>query len=160
MKKAKKAQAWGFDLMVAAIIFMFGVFAFYLYSINQGDSEEIINSLSSDGKLVASFILSEGFPEDWSLTNVAKIGILTGSRINETKLESFFTLSAADYNKAKSLLNTKYNYYFFLDENLTIAGNQVEGIGLKPTSSQNLIKTTRFTIYKEKPVTAYLYTWN
>lgn len=156
----RKAQAWGFDLMVAAMIFMFGVFAFYLYSINQGDSEETINSLSSDGRLTANSILSGGFPEDWNLTNVGKIGILTGNRINETKLEMFYTLSTADYSKAKSLLNTKYNYYFFLDENLIISGNSVEGVGLKPTSSQNLIKTTRFTIYKEKPVTAYLYTWN
>lgn len=156
----KKAQAWGFDLMVAAIIFMFGVFAFYLYSINQGDSEETIASLSSDGSLTANSLLSAGFPEDWSLTNVAKIGILTGNKINETKLEMFYALSSEDYSKSKSLLNTKYNYYFFLDENMTIGGNSVGGIGLKPTSSQNLIKTTRFTIYKEKPVTAYLYTWN
>jgi len=41
---------------------------------------------------------------------------------------------------------------------------EIEGIGKPGTNknditAENLIKITRFTIYKEKPTTAYLYIW-
>ena len=31
---SKKAQAWGFDMMIASMIFISGIIIFYVYSLN------------------------------------------------------------------------------------------------------------------------------
>ena len=98
----KQAQAWGADLMIALVIFSIGIFVFFLYSINAPtEAEESIDNLFYEGKIIASSILSEGHPEDWTFGNVVTIGILSQGKINETKLERFYNLAQADYAKTK-----------------------------------------------------------
>ena len=160
--RLRKAQAWGIDLSIAAIIFTVGIVFFYFYSLNQpGQAEERIRELSNDGKIIISSILSEGNPENWYPGDVVKIGILTRNKINETKLNRFYTLASTGtgYERTRNLFNTEYDYYFFLESNMTTIAADVEGIGKKPLNPENLIKITRFTIYEEKPITAYIYMW-
>ena len=161
----KKAQAWGVDLTIAVIIFSVGIVVFFIYSVNfSGEAKENLDSLSYEGDVLFNSLLSEGYPQDWSLNSVVKIGILDNDRINETKLEMFYNLAKDDYQKTKSIFNTRFDYYFFMNENMTINSKGVSGIG-KPginkdnINAKNLIKITRFTIYREKPVTTYLYIW-
>ena len=159
-KRNKKAQGWGIDLVIAIVIFTVALVTFYFYALNQpGEAPEEIENLFYDGKLIASSILSEGYPEHWNLNNVIRIGILTDNKINESKLDNFWDLNVLNYPKTKSLFNTQYEYYFFLDVPMIIEGNPVEGIGNKPSSPENLVAITRFTIYQNKPVTAHLYIW-
>ncbi len=160
LKNQKRAQAWGFDLMIASIIFLAGIILFYLYAFNTpNESENIINSLSYEGNVVSNIILSEGFPENWDGSNVISPGILTNNKINQTKLETFYNFVVGDYSRSKAALNTKYNYYVYLSENFTIGGNQVDGIGSKPLNPKNLIRIQRFTIYNNKPITFNIEIW-
>jgi len=160
----KKSQAWGIDLIIAVIIFTAGITYFYLYSVNTSGSEEKFETISNEGKLVSSIILSEGEPIDWNAGNVRKLGILSNNEINETKLEMFYDIATSDYSRTKMLFNIKYDYLFFLSENMTINSNLINFIG-KPgyavgdIDSEDVAKISRFTIYKKKPVTAYLYLW-
>lgn len=164
MFKYKKAQGWSLDIMIAGSIFIVGLVVFYFYSMNNpGESEETMDNLFYNGEIITESLLSEGYPKNWNINNVVTIGILdSNNKINETKLELFYNLSADDYNKTRRLFNTRYDYYFFLTETMTVNGTNIEGIG-KPgfdknnINAENLIKVTRFTIYKDKPVTAYLY---
>ena len=166
--KSKKAQIWGIDLMVGFMLFSFGIMAFYIYSINTTtETKENFEYLSYDGNLILNNILSEGYPPNWDSGDVVVSGILSNNKINETKLENFKDLVGSEYSRTKTLFNTKYDYYFFLDENMTINSLEVEGIGRPGYSRQdiidnsaNLIKITKFTIYKEKPMTAFLYIWD
>ena len=161
----KKSQIWGVDLIVAVILFSIGIIGFFVYVLNYpGEAEENLSNLFYDGNIIASGILSEGYPLNWNLENVVKPGILTGNKINDTKLELFFNLSMANYTRTKSLFNTKYDFFFFLPENFVLSLGEVRGIGKPGTdpqsiNSKNLVKITRFTIYKHKPVTAYIYIW-
>ncbi len=163
----KKAQAWGTDLMVALVIFTIGIVVFYLFSINQsGEAEEVINSLNYEGAIISDTILSGGYPYNWTQETAVSIGILYENKIDDAKLEEFYNFASTNYQKTKSLFNTKYDYYFFLDENFIINSAEVRGIGKPgatpeniPSQAENLIKITRFTVYKNKPVTAYLYIW-
>lgn len=158
--KTRKAQAWGMDLTIAIVIFSVGLVAFYVYALNEpSEAKENIESLFYDGNIITEIILSEGYPIDWNSGNVIKIGILSENKINETKLESFYNLAENDYAQTKTLFNTGFDYYFNLTETMTINSVEVEGIGLQPSDPQNLVKITRFTIYKNKPITAYLYIW-
>lgn len=163
--KNKKAQGWGMDLMVALSIFLIGIVIFYIYSLNNpNEAKENIENLFNDGESLTNILLSKGFPNSWNTTNVVRIGILSDNKINATKLERFYDLSQTEYEKTKALFNTRYDYYFFLDEDMIINSVSVEGIG-KPgvtkttISAVNLIKVTRVVIYENKPVTAYLYIW-
>jgi hypothetical protein len=158
---AKKAQGWGFDLIIALTLFMGGVLVFYLLSLNSYDeTNDIIKSLSYESRIVSDSLLSPGYPEDWTSSSVTRIGIMTNSKINETKLEQFYQMSKTNYQLTKVLLNTNNEYYFFFSEPMIINGSQVNGIGMTNNSQSNLIKITRYTIYQDKPVTVNLYIWN
>ena len=158
--KTKKAQAWGIDLMIASIMFISGIVVFYLYTLNTSDqSEEIINLLSYDGKIILDVLLSEGFPINWNEQNVINPGILTENKINQTKLEQFYALSLNEYERTKTIFNTRYEYYVFLSDNITINGEEKAGIGKPPENPKNLIKISRVTIYNNKPLALNIYVW-
>ncbi len=161
----KKAQIWGIDLAIALIIFSIGIIVLYVYSLNSpAESKENMENLLYEGNAITEIILSEGSPLNWSIENVTKLGILTNNKIDETKIKNFYNFTQTDYNKTKSIFNTRFDYLFFLSEPIMIDSLEVPGLG-KPginkenINSRNLIKITRFTVYKEKPVTAYLYIW-
>jgi hypothetical protein len=165
MKKNKRGQAWSIDLIIAVIIFSAGILIFFIYSINQaGEAKKVLNELGYQGDVILNNILSEGYPVDWNNTNVVTIGIMTNNKINETKLERFYNYSTSDYQKTRSKFNTRYDYYFTFSNMTTLNSSYIDGIGRVGTnvsniSSSSLIKITRFSIYKEKPTTVYLYIW-
>jgi hypothetical protein len=161
----KRGQIWGLDLMAAAVIFSVTVGIFYFYALNESSgATEMLELLSYDGRLISENILSEGVPSDWDAGNVVEIGILTDGKINETKASAFYSLVQADYERTKLLLNTRYDYYFFLDEQIDVTSAVVDGIG-KPGSTRdnidpdNLIKIGRVAVYDGKPTGATLYVW-
>lgn len=157
---SKKAQAWGFDLMIASAIFIAGIIMFYLHAIStSNEAEEVINTMTYEGNTIGNILLSNGFPLDWDETNVISPGILTGNKIDLIKLEKFYNFSVKDYSKSKSIFNMRHDYYIYLSENFTISGGQIEGIGKNPSNPKNLIKITRLTLYNNKPVTLYIEIW-
>jgi|SRR3989344_4924905 len=159
----KKAQAWAFDLMVALAIFMAAIILFFFFSVNyKAEGEDILNSMQYDGNAAADTLLSAGYPENWDSANVIIPGLLTNKKINQTKLDSFYSISSSNYGKAKSLLNTNYNFCLNFSEPITITGNPnpISCIGSLDANSENLIVVSRFTFYKDKPVLLKLYIWN
>lgn len=172
MFRYNKAQAWGIDLMIGLIIFTVSIVMFYFYALNvPNEATESLGGLFYDGEIITNTLLSAGYPRDWDSdsANADKIGIVDDGKINETKLEEFYNLAftETDYTGTKILFNTRYDYYFFLGDVITIPGvGNVDGIG-KPGAdrtninddAENLIKITRFMVYKEKPITAYVYIW-
>lgn len=159
--KTKKAQAWGFDLMIAAIIFVAGIILFYIFVINNShETEETLNSLQYDGNNIGDNLLSEGYPENWDAQSVIRIGLLSQDKINETKLERFYNLVQSDYNRTKFLLNTKNNYYIQFSQNITINDSSIEFIGMKPDNPDNVIKVTRLVVYRNNPVIFNINVWN
>lgn len=152
--KQKKGQAWGFDLIIASIIFTMGIIIFFLYSLNYPvEGQEKVDTLFYEGELISENLLSEGFPKDWNENNVVVIGLLNNGKINDTKLNKFINLSKEDYQKTKNLFNTRYNYYI----NISNAG--IDIIGLQPSDPKNLIKVTRYTIYQDKPAILTVHVW-
>ncbi len=155
-----KSQAWGIDLAIALVIFTFGILIFFFYTVNRpNEAKENIDSLSYDGGAIASAVLSKGYPDNWNASNIVTLGILSDNKINETKLEYFYNLSTEDYNRTRALFNTRFEYYISFSQNVSIGGLEVEGIGNEPNNEKNLIRITRFTIYKNKPTTVYFDIW-
>jgi hypothetical protein len=156
----KSGQGWGFDLIVAMLIFLFGIMAFFVYSLNYDTgTEDNFKLMAYDGEVISDSLLSEGFPTNWNTTNVIVIGLTSDNKINETKLQNLYILNETNYDKTRALFDTGFNYYFNFSEPIMFGSNYVVGIGKIPINQKDLIKTTRFTIYKNKPVSLYLYIW-
>lgn len=154
----KISQAWGIDLMVAVMIFVFGIVILYIYALNlPSQSNETLENLFYDGKNILNDILSEGYPEDWNHTNAFNIGILSDDKINITKLERFNDLAQEDYSRTKILFNTKYDYIVYIEGTSWKIGKP--GFYINNITATNLIKITRLSIFDNKPTTIYLYVW-
>jgi hypothetical protein len=141
----KKAQGWGLDLSAAIVIFISGVLILYVYAINYtNQSQEILNEMKYEGSLASELILSED-----------SFGILSDGKVNQTKLEDF----NSNYNLRKGIFGIKNDFYFTM-EGLTLNGNPADYVGLiNSTAVEQLIQTTRVTIYKNKPVKFEIYVW-
>lgn len=152
MTNTKRAQAWGFDLIAGTMIFLAGMMLFYFYTINYSGGEgEILNVLHQEGELISDTLLSEGSPFNWDSSNVAKIGLLSGNKINETKWNYFKSLN---YNSTRVLFRIRNEYYVYFDE------DESNGIGLLPINPKNLVKTTRVVVYQNNITTMKVYSWN
>ena len=166
--ESKKSQVWGLDLMIAMTIFLVGLVAFYFYAINfSSEAEENLDMMFYDGNSIASILVSEGSPLDWSQENVVSPGLASKSMINNTKLERFYSLASSDYNRTKSILKTRFDFYVYFDEMMNVS-IMIDGIG-KPgvnrtsiadaENPQNLVRIERFTVYMNKPTKMSLYLW-
>lgn len=162
----KKAQAWGFDAMVASLIFISGIVAIYIYAINYPkESQETLDKFFTEGEFATEMLLSEGLPANWDENNVIRLGITTDKKINETKLERFYNLAnnqiPQGYAKAKSLLNLRHNFFMNFSQQITINGNNIVGLGqsFDGVQTKNIIKITRATIYQNKIVSLNIYIW-
>ena len=156
----KKGQAWGFDLILASMIFIFAILGFYMFVFNYSvDGEETFNNLIYEGQLVADSLLGEGHPIDWNETNVVTIGIMSENKINETKLNRFYNLTINDYDKTKRLFNVKYDYYINFSKPVYIGGSYQYIMGQQNSNPKNLIRISRFSIYDNTPITMNINIW-
>lgn len=170
MKKIhKKAQAWGFDLIISAFIFVIAIALFYNYSINLQTENEDIDALLQEGISATNILLSEGYPINWGKFSVEKPGLYKSNNIDRDKLQSLLELASENYSRSKNLLGTKYDYYFFFSSDKTEFVNLTnEGIGKTGITSQNinsletkkLVKITRMAILDKKPVKMSFYLWS
>ncbi len=170
MKFSNLGQAWGFDLLTAVTLFFIGIIIFFMYSINYPkEGQQEIELLQYESEYIGETLLSEGYPADWTIGNVGKIGIVNDGKINETKLERFYNLAnnavnSAGYDQAKSIFDTEYEFFMNFSTPIIIGASAIPegGIGrdFVGENSENLLKTTRITIYQNNPVTLNLYLWN
>src|SRR3989344_7760844 len=95
----KTGQAWSLDLVIAITIFIIGLIGIYVYALNLSyNSEERLSLIRSEAELVSSVILSEGYPENWTIDNVEAPGIISEDKINQTKLEKLYLFSSSPEN--------------------------------------------------------------
>ena len=157
----KKAQAWGFDLFAAIIIFLFGILFFYFYTINYSNSgEENFSVLQREGETIADSLLSEGSPQNWNKTNLVRIGLITDGKINDTKLQHFYELARDNYALTKSLFRVNDDYYVSFQEPVNINSSSVEFIGQQPASEENIVKISRIVVYNNSIKTMNVHVWN
>jgi len=154
-KFGKKGQVWYIDFMVGLLILITAVIIYYQFQGTFTDeSESEWQEMIIDAKAITSSLISSGYPSDWTNDTVDLIGLTDGNyRINSTKVMMFQNMS---YKRAKNLLNTRFNFYFFLEsEN----GTRFYDTGLNATDSDFLVQTTRFVIYNSSMHRMVLHLW-
>jgi len=179
----KKSQAWHLDFIVGASIFTLVAITFFHFMSSQiEDRGSQYENILIDAKSVSSSLLLKGYPDDWDPDTVQRIGLSDGdNRINNIKVFHFYNLTQNDYERAKSLLGTRYEFIIFFlnssDEipviesylgNVTITGKT----GVTPSNvgnedPANLVKLSRLVI-RDKDITddatetirLMIYMWN
>ncbi|MBW2983807.1 hypothetical protein KY361_01725 [Candidatus Woesearchaeota archaeon] len=161
----RKSQIWSLDLMVAVLIFLCALLIFYKYSINVIDVEEQgVEHLLLDAKLISSYLVSTGYPEDWTASNVTLIGLTNGEiRLSKEKVQQFSSLALSDYTNSRRLLSTMNDYYIsFEDKNGSLF--EIEGISsigkdYSAENPDNLIKVERVVIYNSSIIKLMVHVW-
>ena len=164
----KKAQIWGIDLIVGIFIFLMGLIILFFYAVNLKGNTGDIEDISLVGDTISENLLSEGTPINWTEENVIFPGLISQNKVNETKLQMFYNLNQ-DYPKFKGILETKYDFYIYFSEPMSLEAGQVDGIGkpnvnrdniIEHENPKNIFKVTRVIAYNNKPVTLNIYLWN
>ena len=157
----KRGQAWGFDSMMGAVIFITGALVFYFFALNYGSANnQKVDQLVHDTTSVADSLLSEGIPANWNATSVTKIGIITNNKVNNTKLATLYNMSRDNYNNTRRTINTRVNYFINFSEPRIVNSQPVQGIGIDPTNATDTFRVTHYIVYNDKPTTLYVILWN
>jgi len=175
----KKAQVFVQDMIIALVLMSIMLFLFFSFYTNQNmKGENIEQSLISEAKTISDYLTSPGYPLNWNVSNVIRIGVADNNNvILEGKLSNFSEIAKNDYERTQFLLKTKYDYVvFFRDYEgnvLNISGLMF--IGKNNTNSTNievlespahLLKISRFVVLKEgetnttaKIIEMVIYVW-
>jgi len=157
----KKAQAWGFDLMVGVSIFFLGMLLFFLYALNlPSERDETFTEMNYEGNLIGDSLLSEGFPRNWNSDNVVNIGILSDGKVNNTKFKEFYDLALVDYNRTRRIFNVENDYYVYFSRPVTVDGVVIHGIGLNDSNPRNVVKVTRVVVHDNEVKNLNINVWN
>ena len=152
-----KGQVWSLDLFIGIIIFIGGFLLFYKFGIAQLSIEQSGSTdLITDAKLLSNYLLSAGYPTNWTIDNVSLIGITDGNmKLVPGKLKNF---SLIDYDQTKDIFSFSNDFYIFFEDrnnnNLTI-----NTVSYTEEDIDNMIKITRFVNYDSDIVRMVVYVW-
>lgn len=162
-----KSQISTLDLIISLLI-MSIVLVFSVKQLTTLFQDKEFSSLSSEAVRISNYLLSEGFPKNWTNTTVIRIGLMTNNRINTTKLEQFMNMS---YNLTKGYLNAFHYYAVEFSNssgplkaiNCSKAPDFIEAcnitdslIALKP---KNIVRIDRLAVYNKSIIKVVVYEW-
>lgn len=148
-----KGQVWSLDFIVSVIVFLSVLIPlFFVWNqINLQNQQEL---LFEDIERMAlslsdSLVRTGGFPEDWNESTVSVIGLASGDNIlDESKVSSFLSMGAANYNMTRTLLTGSYDFFFEITD---INGTAIGSMGQKPDDKM-IVPIERYCIYNGRIV--------
>jgi hypothetical protein len=166
--KRKKGQIWTTDFVIGLLLFTLVVLITVKIAFTMYPSQNHI-VVYRDAVHLSDALLSQGYPSNWTSTDVLLPGIAENNRINNTKL---LEMSELNYSKAKILLHITSDYLFFFQNNSEIknTGRCVYGYNVMTDSDckpiltdlkyDDLAKIDRLIIYNSTVMIMTVYTWD
>jgi len=166
------------DFILAIVIFSMCMLLFYKTMPNiKMNAEKPVEEVYLDAKSIASMIISEGSPNNWTCAQVQRIGIIEkANNISTRKVTEFYNLSTNDYTKSKTLLGITSEYivyfvdkdstYFDINDTGVIGHHGVNAIvgpehtNITKIKRRNMVRLERILVYNSSPVKMVIYTWN
>ncbi|HII72330.1 TPA: hypothetical protein HA265_06260 [Candidatus Woesearchaeota archaeon] len=155
----RKAQVWYTDFMIGILIFALVTVAYFYYvEHNDTTDNNLDNYLMTEAKSISNYLVTEGYPTDWTPTNVSTIGLTDGNhRVQDAKLADF---NSWTYDQRKSNMHTTKEHYFYLEYLNGTRFNELcsDMPGCNEwNTSDHLVQNTRLLIYNSKIVRMKLY---
>ena len=147
----KKAQVWTTDFALSMLIFVIALILFGRAAMNLSTvTGEKIDSLMKEGRLIADSLTSQGYPSNWTTSDVKKIGLISeGKTIEKNKLQMMANMT---YEQTRKLFGLKYDYFiFFISEDGKLANITPKlGIGHPDVYAIGTRKDTNNIAYYQK----------
>lgn len=151
-----KGQFFSYDAIVAGSMFAVLLALIFLYwtSINSMVFNQA-DSMLRTAILTSETLLSPGYPENWTLSNVRRFGLTDrtlSARINPSKLDNF---AAADYETLRDKLGLG------MYQLLIVISNETSNvtIGSEPSGATGKITLVRPVIYNNTPQNMSITIW-
>ena len=172
-----KGQVFYTDFTVATLIIVTAILIYYGYVGNSSlESGSSLNEMIADVNTISSSLVTSGSPENWTASNVQRIGITNGAqRILDDRVEEF---QDVDYNNSREHFSTRFDYaVFFESRNGTVMPFDGEcaighpgivvdfnGSCIKPDlsifSPKKTVRDTRMLVHNSEIVRMNIYLWS
>lgn len=108
--KNKKSQVWLSDYTLSMLLFALAALIAVKIIINSFSATTDFQDLKSESAKISEILLSEGFPADWTNDTVIRPGLLTGKRLDETKVIHAMNNTYINYTFLKFMLQAKHEF--------------------------------------------------
>jgi hypothetical protein len=180
-KKNKKAQVWLSDYTLGMMLFILAALLSVRIIINSFSTNNDFQELKSEASKISEIFLSEGFPADWDNNTVIRPGLLTGKRLDESKVIKAMNSTYINYTRLKPMLQSKHDFLVIFEhpdgdmaefgELCAIGSPRVAIINDSSPSLdchnasfsfnyRNMIKLNRIVVYNSSIVRMVVYAWN
>jgi len=112
MRTKKKSQSWSLDFAIGLVLFLLASVLSIKLLVNT-TGEDIYRDLYDEAKFISNQLRSEGYPVNWTNNSYIRVGLLSDNRFDEGKYGNFTWFG---YKKSKSNINTKFDYYFYFED--------------------------------------------
>jgi len=108
-KNNKKSQVWTIEFIISFLLFI-SVVLMSVKLISGIYSNDALRTLQRESEFVSQYLLSEGYPSDWSNATLIRLGLTTNKSLDAAKLQNLYSL---DYLKARDSLGIRSNYFIY-----------------------------------------------
>jgi hypothetical protein len=159
---------WGMDFIIGLFLFILVLLITVKLTLDIYPSQSHTDTYR-DAVHLSDDLLTQGYPLNWTSTDVLVPGIAFNNRINTSKLSEF---SQLDYYRAKTLMHVSSNFIFFISNSTSIINTTrcIYGYPVNMTSGctpvltglgyNDLSKVERIVLFNSKVVTLTVYAWN
>jgi hypothetical protein len=152
-----KGQSLSYDFFIASILFILSmalVLGLFTYHNTQTKDIKKANEAVNVADHLSEIWMRKGTPENWEPSNIVGIGLMSDSRLNQTKMNY---LNDMGYNKVRSMAGVE-NYYFYLRVHDT-TNNTMFDFGEYPSDPTIASKTRRISMLNQTIVFVDTVVW-
>jgi len=152
-----KGQSISYDFLSAIVIFLLTagvVFLLLESSISNIQDYKRIKEISETSSRLSETLMMEGVPKNWDPESVVEIGLLSGGKLNQTKL---YYLEDLGYSNVKRMAGIG-EYNFFINV-LDMENQTLFEFGDFPQNPEFISKTRRISILENKIVFLDVVVW-
>ena len=157
-----KGQVWSLDILVAFVILLLGIIFFYYQNpLESGIPKSDTETLTLYAKSISGFLISAGFPANWTPENVTLVGLTDGNtRLSQTKVHYY---SSLDYKRTKNILSTTRDYQISfrdrMNSPLSIGNITSLGKNFSAENPENVVTLTRYIFYNGSIIQMVVHVW-
>ena len=160
------------DFFISIVIFMLAltIFGKAILDSDTLEQKESVN-LIKEAEIIGNTLMTEGHPENWTYSNVNKIGIRSGNEFDKDKIKKMKNLT---YYQMKTLFGIQAEFFIsFKNINNQLididgkygighinANATINGVNLDNVDYTDLTQLTRISRIEKNPIKMEIYTWN
>jgi len=171
-----KAQVFYSDFVVGTLIVVTAILIYYNYiGYITAQNSGSLNDLITDINTISSNMITAGSPENWTSSNVQRVGLTNNKqRLSYNNIAEFENIA---YNESRKILSTRFDYVLYFErwdgtiipiENKCAIGNPIvvtdntttcQRPNITLANPKRSVKDIRLAIYDNEILQMIIYLW-